>query len=192
MITQEAYLELERSADFKSEYYRGETFAMSGATRQHVRLVTNLVVELSKHIDRSECFIFSSDLRVHIPANSLYTYPDIGIVCGEEKYLDEHFDTLLNPAILIEILSPSTESYDRGQKFSFYREIESLQEYALVAQDRISVEVFYRNGEGGWELRESDYEKGVVVLSGQPLLLDDIYRGISVEASPGIRRPIPE
>lgn len=157
-----------------------------------LRISSNLLFALMKAYEDSNCFVFNSDLRVHIPSIGLYTYPDLGIVCGQEKYLDEHFDTLLNPVSLIEILSPSTESYDRGQKFSFYRHIESLQENVLVAQDRKSVEVFFRDENSRWSLREPDDEKGSVVLSGHEILLDDIYRGVPLDESAGIRRLPPE
>ncbi len=185
MLTPEAYLEIERKAAFKSEYYKGEMFAMSGATRFHVRLSSNLDYAIQRSIDRDHCLIFVSDLRVHIPASGLYTYPDIGVVCGEERYLDDHFDTLLNPTLLIEILSKSTESYDRGRKFAFYREIESLQEYVLVAQDRKSIEVFYRNEQGSWSLREPKDDS--IVMMGHTLALDEIYKGVELEPSPRLR-----
>ena len=189
MVTQETYLERERTAEFKSEYYRGEIFAMSGASKHHVRIASQLLFALMKTFEGSNCFVFTSDLRIHIPKNGLYTYPDIGMVCGEDEYLDNHSDTLLNPDLLVEILSPSTESYDRGQKFAFYRQIESLQEYVLVAQDRRSIDVFVRGKNDGWWLREPDYEDGTVVLLGHSLQLDEIYRGIPLEDKPGIRRP---
>lgn len=185
MLTPEAYLEIERQAEFKSEYYKGEMFAMSGATRFHVRLSSNLVHEIRKVLDGERCFVFSNDLRIHIPSNGLYTYPDVGVVCDEDIYQDEHFDTLLNPVLLIEILSKSTESYDRGRKFEFYREIESLQEYVLVAQDRKSIEVFYRNEQGSWSLREPKDDS--IVMIGHTFALDEIYKGVELEPSPRLR-----
>lgn len=192
LLTEETYLAMERAAEYKSEFYRGEIFAMSGASRWHVRIASQLFYALMKAFEGSDCFVFNSDLRIHIPSVGLYTYPDLGVVCGEEEYLDDRFDTLLNPALLIEILSPATESYNRGQKFSFYRRIESLQEYVLVALDRCSVDVFYRDDRGSWSLREPDYERGDVVIFGHTLSLSEMYKGFPLDESPGIRRPLPE
>ena len=131
------------------------------------------------------CAVFQSDLRVHIPATDLYTYPDVVVVCGEEQYLDTQKDTLINPVLLIEVLSSSTESYDRGQKFEFYRSIDSLQEYVLVAQDRVSVEVFRKNDEGHWVLYEADTEQGTIAMAsiGCTLKLDDLYATVTFDAA---------
>ena len=128
-ITPEEYLERERAAEFKSEYYNGEIFAMSGGSRNHVLIAGNCQMALRSALKDKGCLVFQSDLRVHIPSNDLYTYPDVVVVCGEEQYLDNQKDTLVNPVLVVEVLSPSTESYDRGQKFEFYRSIASLQEY---------------------------------------------------------------
>ncbi|MGI9174056.1 MAG: Uma2 family endonuclease [Rhodothermales bacterium] len=147
------YLRMETSAPFKSEYYRGELFPMdmAGATRRHNRLTANLLVHLRGTLAGRDCDVFTSDMRVHVAANTYYTYPDVLVVCGEQCYLNENETTLLNPVVVIEVLSPSTEHYDRGAKFGLYRDLESLQEYMLVAQDERRVEVFTRSGEGSWE-----------------------------------------
>ena len=187
-ITPEESLERERTAEFRSEYYNGEVFAMSGGSRNHVLIAGNCQMALRLALKDKDCLAFQSDLRVHIPSVDLYTYPDVVVVCGEERYLDNQKDTLVNPVLLIEVLSSSTESYDRGQKFEFYRSIASLQEYVLVAQDRTSVEVFRKNDEGHWVLYEADTDQGTIELAsvGATLKLDDLYADVTFdEASAG-------
>ncbi len=182
-VTPEEYLERERRAEYKSEYYQGEVFAMSGASRNHVMIVSNLVFALHTALGGTGCLVFPSDLRVHVPAVGLFTYPDVSVVCGEEELLDEEFDTLLNPVLLVEVLSPSTESYDRGTKFAFYRSIASLREYALVSQRQKMVEVFRKNEEGLWVLHEFDEARNDVALAsvGCALRLDDLYANVTLE-----------
>ncbi len=182
-ITPEEYLERERQAEYKNEYYNGEIFAMSGASRNHAMIVSNLVFALRTALSDPDCLVFPSDLRIHIPAAGLYTYPDVSVVCGEEELLDDHQDILLNPVLLVEVLSPSTESYDRGQKFVFYRSIPSLKEYALVSQRQKWVEVFRKNEENLWVLHETDEARGTVDLAsvGCALQLDDLYANVTFE-----------
>ena len=179
-LSQEAYLEQERKAPFKSEYYRGETFAMSGARRNHVVLMRQLSTLLDNALRDRDCIVFTNDMRVHVPETTLYTYPDIAVVCGEERYLDDEFDTLLNPIVLVEVLSETTEAYDRGKKFELYRPIASLREYVLVAQDRKRVEVFRLNERGHWELFEAAGDGAVIELASLDVRvgLDDLYRQV--------------
>lgn len=179
-LSQEAYLEQERKAPFKSEYYRGETFAMSGARRNHVVLTHRFASLLSQALEDRDCVVLPTDMRVHVPETTLYTYPDIAVVCGEERYLDDEFDTLLNPIVLVEVLSETTEAYDRGKKFELYRPIASLREYVLVAQDRKRVEVFRLNERGHWELFEAAGDGAVIELASLDVRvgLDDLYRQI--------------
>ncbi len=181
-ITPEEYLDRERQAEFKSEYYNGEIFAMSGGIRNHSLLTSNTLAALHTALQGTDCLTFTSDLRVYIPATELFTYPDITVVCGEEELLDDQQDTLLNPALVVEVLSPSTESYDRGQKFAFYRSIPSLREYVLVSQRQKLVEVFRKNKEGLWVLHEYNAERGVVVLDtvGCTLDLDALYAHVTL------------
>ena len=113
-ITPEEYLERERQAEYKSEYYNGEIFAMSGASRNHALLTSNVIAALHNALRGTDCLVYSSDLRIHIPASGLYTYPDVSVVCSQDELLDEQHDTLLNPVLIVEVLSPSTERYDRG------------------------------------------------------------------------------
>src|SRR5258707_11211141 len=130
--TPQEYLALERAAPFKSEYYRGEIFAMAGATRQHCRIGANLVARVDEQLRSTPCEAFGSDLRVRVLPTGLYTYPDVTVACGELEFEDRAGDTLLNPKAIFEVLSESTEAYDRGKKFDHYRHIPSLTEYVLV------------------------------------------------------------
>jgi len=148
-ISPEAYLARERLAETKSEYFRGKIYAMSGASRWHVRICDDLQYAITTELRERGCEAFSSDMRVKVEDNGLYTYPDLTVVCGEAEFEDERFDTLLNPTLIVEVLSPSTETYDRTDKFERYRDLDSLREYVLVATDKPSVETFRRE-EHGW------------------------------------------
>ena len=152
--TIEEYLELERTATEKSEYYKGEIFAMSGPKYQHVLISGNIFGQLKNKLKGEPCQPLNSDMRVHIPKNTLFTYPDISVVCGEPEFLNNDEWNLLNPTVIIEVLSPSTKNYDRGDKFNLYRDIPSLKEYILVDSETISIEAFYINTHGHWELKE--------------------------------------
>jgi len=143
-VTPEEYLQAERLASFKSEYVSGQIWAMSGASRAHNTLATNLIVALGTAVKRTSCQVFGSDMRVYVPENSTYAYPDISIVCGPQDYADGHGDTLTNPIVLFEILSPSTAHYDRTVKFVKYRRLPSLRQYVLVHQDTRHIEHFAR------------------------------------------------
>ncbi|HSK79530.1 MAG TPA: Uma2 family endonuclease [Thermoanaerobaculia bacterium] len=151
-LTPEEYLVLERQADIRSEYLDGEMFAMSGGNRWHSLVKVNLSGELSAQLKPRPCEVYSSDQRIHIPLTGLYTYPDVVVVCGEPRFEDDHVDTLLNPRVLIEVLSPTTESYDRGKKFEHYQSIDSLAEYLLVDQSRPRVEHYFRQDGNQWLL----------------------------------------
>ena len=157
MYSAEEYLELERAADYKSEYYRGEIFAMAGAGFNHNRITSNLSIEIGLSLKGKSCQSFSSDMRVHIPENTLYTYPDLVIFCGKPNFQDDKTDTLLNPSVIIEVQSPSTGEYDRGQKFHLYRSISSLVEYVLIDSRRLSAEVHRKGDNGLWTLVSEAY-----------------------------------
>lgn len=154
LLSAKDYLDFERKSEFRHEFYKGEIFQMSGASREHNVLVTNLVTSANSQFRGKSCETYSNDMRVHIPITGLFTYPDIVIVCGEPKFLDEEFDTLLNPIVLIEVLSPTTAGYDRGKKFWHYQSIESLREYLLVAQDEVKVEHLVKQMDGRWAVSE--------------------------------------
>lgn len=148
------YLTIERSAAAKHEYFKGEIFAMSGASFRHNKIITNLNRAILPYIGSGDCEMFGSDLRVHIPENSLFTYPDSIIICGEPEFLDEHFDTVTNPSVIIQILSPSTKNYDRGTKFTLYRSIPSLKEYILIDSESVCIEIFSQSQLKTWSLEE--------------------------------------
>ena len=175
--TPQEYLELERKAETKSEYYRGEIFAMSGASRAHNRIAMNLSALVWNQLRGRPCDVFGSDMRVKVEISGLYTYPDLSALCGEPQFDDEHTDTLLNPSVLVEVLSPSTEDYDRGGKFELYRQIESLREYVVVAQDRLLVEHHTRQDDGSWRLVDYKDKGGELHLASIEcrLRLEDIY-----------------
>lgn len=154
-LTPEDYLEFERKSEIKHEYFNGEIFAMSGAKRNHNKITTNLSGLVWQHLKGKDCENYSNDMRVFVPETGLYTYPDLVVVCGEPQFQDNVFDTLLNPILLIEVLSDSTEGYDRGKKFQHYRSIESLQEYVLVSQDEARIEKYVKHGDGFWLLSEA-------------------------------------
>ncbi len=164
-LTPEEYLALERKAEFKNEYIDGEIVAMTGASREHNLVVVNITREISQQLKGRSCEAYSNDMRVRIPSSRLYTYPDMVVVCDEPQFEDQEFDTLLNPTVIIEVLSESTELYDRGKKFSFYRTIESLAEYLLVAQDECRIEQFVRQADGGWLLSEHRSPEDTVKLA---------------------------
>ncbi|MPR33173.1 Uma2 family endonuclease [Salmonirosea aquatica] len=177
-ISLKEYLEFEREAEYKSEYYQGEMFAMAGAGRNHNRITENLSIDIGFFLKGKSCRSYSSDLRIHIPANSLYTYPDLLVVCGKEEFIDEKNDTLLNPKIIVEVLSKSTGSYDRGEKFQLYRSIPTLEEYALIDSQRVAAEVFRKSERGFWSLMSENYTlEGSIELSsiGFTLPIRDIY-----------------
>jgi Uma2 family endonuclease len=156
-LTPEEYLAIERAAEYKSEYYNGEMFAMAGASPMHTRIVTSLVSSLDTLLMDRDCDVHSNDLRVRIREEGhflKYTYPDVLVVCGKAVYDEADSNTLTNPTVIIEVLSESTENYDRGRKFEHYRRLESLQEYILIAQNRCLIEHYQRRSDGGWVLHE--------------------------------------
>jgi len=149
-LTAEEYLALERQAETKSEYIDGEMVAMTGGTSWHSLVTLNVGGELRQQLKQRPCLVYSGDLRVRIPGTGDYVYPDITVVCGEPLFEDGQRDILLNPTLIVEVLSPSTESYDRGRKFELYQTIGSLKEYVLVAQDRSRVEHYLRQDGHVW------------------------------------------
>ncbi len=152
-FTPQEYLVLERKSETRNEYYNGEIFAMSGASREHNLIVGNLFRDIGNQLEDRPCETYTNDMRVWIEATGLYTYPDVVVVCGEPRFQDREVDTLLNPTVIVEVLSPSTEAYDRGDKFRHYRRIDSLHEFVLISQDRMMVERYTRQGKD-WVLSD--------------------------------------
>jgi Uma2 family endonuclease len=178
-LTPQEYLERERAADTKSEYYGGEMFAMAGASFAHVTIVANLLVELGSNLKQKPCRVYPNDLRLAIGAAGLYTYPDVMVICGKPVFADAHLDTVTNPVLVIEVLSPSTEGYDRGRKFESYRAIPSLMEYLTVSQHSVHIEIHTRQADSTWLLRDVR-DSGPVKLQsiGIELQLSDIYEEV--------------
>lgn len=153
-LTPEEYLRIERDAEWKSEYIDGEMFAMSGASPRHVLITGNLTRELGNQLHDGPCGVYPADLRVSTDRRRHYTYPDVVVACDPLQFVDDRKDTITNPTLIAEVLSESTEKYDRGAKFERYRAVSPLAEYMLVAQDRVHIELYTRQADGGWILRE--------------------------------------
>jgi len=182
-LTSEEYLAIERQAPGKSEYFDGEMFAMAGASRRHNLIVLNIGAELRTQLQQRPWEVYSSDMRVKISRTGLYTYPDVVVVCDEPRFEDADVDTLLNPLILVEVLSPSTADYDRGEKFEHYRTLASLQVYLLVAQERCHVVHYTRQQDNTWLLAEtSDIQDCLHLPSiGCDLQLSEAYAKVQLD-----------
>jgi Uma2 family endonuclease len=182
VITPEQYLAQERLAEIKSEYLSGEVFAMSGASERHNLVAGNAFAALHGQRRGRPCRVYASDMRVKVAATGLYTYPDVSVVCGKVEFEDEQRDTLLNPQVIIEVLSKSTAAYDRGEKFEQYRKIPSLAEYLLIAQERPLIEHYTRQPDGRWLLSEANDLQDAIELSsiGCRLALADVYEDVLV------------
>ena len=173
------YLEWESTQLERHEYYQGEVFEMCGPKLPHARITDNLTFELTLRLKGKGCQSFSNVLRLHIPKNTLFTYPDLSIVCGEPETLENDDWNLLNPCVIFEVLSPSTRGYDRGQKFKLYRDIPSLKEYILVDSEKIKIEAWFLDQEGQWKLQVFEDPEGALHLRSLSLSvpLRDIYAG---------------
>jgi Uma2 family endonuclease len=154
-VTPSEYLELERAADTKNEFLDGEVIPLGGASREHNLIGINIAALFHQQLRDRECEVYGSDMRVKVTPTGLYTYPDVSVVCGSPQFEDAEVDTLLNPTLIVEILSESTEVYDRGEKSAHYRRLPSCTNYLLVAQDRYHIEHYSRTEDGNWLLREA-------------------------------------
>lgn len=179
-ISFDEYLALERAGEVRHEYLRGELFAMTGASRVHNLIVTRLVVALHTRLAARGCEVYSSDMRVRVEATDFVAYPDVVVACGEPHFHDGLFDTLLDPVLLVEVLSPSTADHDRGSKFAHYRAITSLRHYLLVAQDEVRVEHFAAETDGTWRFSETRDRAAAIDLPavGLTLPLAEVYEGV--------------
>jgi Uma2 family endonuclease len=188
-ITVEEYLAREREAEYKSEYFNGEIFAMAGASRPHNLIVSNICGEFYIQLKNRTCSVYPSDMRLKVSATGLYTYPDVMVTCGEERFDDDNEDTLLNPILIIEVLSKSTERQVRGAKFEHYSKLASLREYLLVAQNRPRLELFTKQSPGRWLLAEFESLDDVVVLTSIncELALKDIYLKVNFPEADKLR-----
>ncbi len=182
--TVEEYLAFEDAALDKHEYYRGEIFAMAGASFIHNQIVANTLSEIALHLRDKKCQVLPSDLKIQVEANSLFTYPDLSILCEKPKFYNDRSDTITNPSVLIEILSPGTMDYDRGGKFALYREIVSLQEYILISSTEYRFEKFVRQHDNNWLLSEvRDPNETVSIKTIEfSILLNELYRNVDFNA----------
>ena len=182
-ISPEEYLVLERKAEYKSEYLNGEIFAMTGASRKHNLITINISSSLNQQLKGNSSEVYGGDMRVKVTATGLYTYPDVVVVCGEPEFEDDYVDTLLNPTLLVEVLSRSTERYDRIAKSSYYRSLDSLAEHLLVAQDEYLIEQYVRKANDQWQLIDYRSLESVVELQsiGCSLALRDVYDKVPID-----------
>lgn len=181
-FTIEEYLAMEEDAVEKHEYYRGEVFAMSGAKVPHNRISGNLYAILHQKLKGKNCRPYNSDQRIHIEINTLFTYPDISVVCGEDVTLNNDNWNILNPSVIIEVLSPSTKNYDRGEKFMLYRDIPTLREYILVDSEHVHIEAFRLNTVHRWELEEYNVleEQLHIKAINEIIPVAEIYDGVRI------------
>lgn len=182
-ISIEEYLEMENASMEKHEYYKGEIFAMSGAKVPHNIVTKNLSGILFGKLKGKKCQPYGSDQRIHIQSNTLFTYPDISIICGEIITLNNDDYNVLNPSVIIEILSKSTKNYDRGEKFKLYRDIQTLKEYILVDSETIHIEVFRLNENNHWELEEYDSIENFLFIKAidEKIAISEIYEGVNIK-----------
>ncbi len=184
-FTCDEYIALERESESRGEYFDGEIFAMGGASETHNLITLNIAGELRQQVKGRPCKVYSNDMRVKVGPTGLCTYPDVVGVCDETRFDDDHKDTLLNPTVIFEVLSKSTEAYDRGRKFAHYRKLDSLKEYLLVSQDKYLIEHYVRRPDNNWLLSETDGLENTVDIPsvGCGLLLAEIYDKVEVPLS---------
>jgi Uma2 family endonuclease len=184
LLTEQEYLARERRADYKSEFYRGEVFAMAGATREHNLIVGNIFYRLRAQLDKRPCEVYQSDMKIRVGATGLVTYPDVVVGCGELQFADDVKDVLLNPMVLVEVLSLSTAAYDCGPKAAHYRLSDSLREFLLVDQNVGYMEHYGRETDGTWRIKTFDGLDAVVDLAsiGCRLTLAEVYAKVQFES----------
>lgn len=194
-ISEEEYLLFERASQTKHEYYNGRVYAMTGAKAAHNLIAGNTLAALHRQLRTKPCQVYPSDMRVKVVKTGLNTYPDVVVVCGQPQFSDSVQDTLLNPVVIIEVLSASTERYDRGMKFQNYRTIDTLRDYILIAQDHYHIEHFSRQDSGAWVLQEAtESTTGIYIPSIDcELNIQDVYEKVKIApGSPDITREIPK
>ncbi len=183
-FTIEQYLEMEDVSLEKNEYYNGEIFAMAGASINHNHIVRNTLFSIEQHLHKSKkCNVFPNDLKIHSKTTTLFTYPDLSIICGEPEVLEGRKDIVTNPSVLIEVLSPSTQDYDRGSKFGLYRKIENLKEYITISSMEVYVEKHDKQSDGSWVLNEyKKMEDSFNINSiGLEVLVENLYNNLTFE-----------
>lgn len=192
-LTEAEYLTIERAAEFKSQFYDGEMFAMAGGTPRHSRIATNLTRELCNHLRGSRCVTYNADLRLKVEASGILTYPDLSVICGPLEFALGTEDTVVNPTLIIEVLSDSTEAFDRGRKFEHYRRMPALREYLLVSQHEPRIEQYVRREAGRWELQEAAGLDASLALPslGVTLALAGVFEGVEFSPLPLSATPPP-
>jgi Uma2 family endonuclease len=175
--TAEEYLEMERVSQEKHELHNGIVITMSGASLEHNQIVRNLIGNIYPFLKGKSCSVFPSDFRTKVPTKDSFTYPDVTIVCGEPELMDDHFDTLLNPSVIIEVLSPSTEKYDKGLKFLYYMQIPSLKEYIMINSTGVNIHVSRKQNDSSWKFEEiTDRTTSLIINTIEyNISMDDIY-----------------
>jgi len=186
--TPEEYLRLEREATERHQYFEGEIFALAGGSPEHSLIISKINGELRNHLKGSPYRVYDSNLRVRIPKTTLYTYPDVTVVCGPLQFdpLDTRRETVLNPTLIVEVLSETSEAYDRGGKFQKYRSIESFREYVLVSQDVAGIETFFRRSDGTWLYSPAAGLEAQIRLHSLEITLSlaELYRGVTFPPPP--------
>jgi Uma2 family endonuclease len=179
-VTPEEYLAAERLSETRSEYLDGGVYPMTGASFNHGRIVINVATELVLQLRERDCDVLATDMKVRLQGSRKFFYSDVIVICGDPQFHDERTDIILNPDLVIEVLSPSTEAFDRGAKFEAYRTVESLKEYVLVSQDKPLVEQYVRNGDGSWKFTEAVGLESSLTLSsvGCTLNLAAVYKRV--------------
>lgn len=182
-MTPTQYLTFERASIQRHEYIDGQIYALAGGSQQHSLIITNLVASLHGQLCRRDSTVYANDMRIRTPQTTFYTYPDVSVVCGRPLFEDDSRDILLNPIVIIEVLSPSTERYDRGRKFRSYRLIETLREYILIAQDTRQIEHFERQPDGQWTFQSIGEEDPPLALPsiGCMLSVADVYEKVEFD-----------
>lgn len=185
-LTEVEYLDLERSLESRNEFFGGEMFAMAGGTPLHSQIATNLAREFGNKLKRRDCTVYNSDLRLKVEATGLFTYPDLSVVCGPLRFAAGTDDTVVNPTVIVEVLSDSTEAYDRGKKFENYRQIPSLREYLLVSQKEPRIEQFVRQETEQWLLREAAGLEAALALPSLEIKISlaEVFDGVEFVPAP--------
>lgn len=181
--TAEEYLAMEEQADYKSEFYDGEIFAMSGGSSNHSLICANLIRRVGESLDDKDCFLFESNMKLNISHANSFVYPDVMVVCGKIEFFENRRDTIRNPVLIIEVLSPGTQAFDRGKKFEYYRMVPSVREYVIVSQEEAMTEVFYRQDAKTWlySVARGLEEKILLRTINHEIALKDIYRKVDWE-----------
>ena len=180
VYSKEEYLKLEESDEYKSEFHNGEIFDMAGGSYKHSAIISNLHRRIGNLLDGKDCMLFDSNLKLAIPKHNAFVYPDMMVVCGKIEFYENQNDIILNPVLIVEVLSPSTESFDRGRKFEYYRTLASLAEYVLVSQKEYIVETYFKQNEKSWLYSVAKGLEESIVLQSLPsgIVLKEIYQKV--------------